>query len=180
NSNADRNQLNRFARFFHNIPRFSFIRRNPDTYCVQSINLTAEFLSDGKEDVVDLLLYKENESYERILTNEEIFKLNLYKTPPANTHRDDLEKAFWKAEDYVLFLGQIDFLFYCMNIDIVSDEINSFSLHDFHQLAINTYQLFGENFSPDDLLRRALLTKGDYSIRDGNTPKFEIESGEHI
>lgn len=172
NTNADRNQLNRFARFFHNIPRFSHIRRNPDTYCVHSINLTAEFLADGKEDVVYLLEYKNNENYDRILTEEEIFKLNLYKIPPTNTQREDLEKEFWKAEDYTLFLGQIDFLFYCMDIDMVSDEINSFSLNTFNQLAFNNYQLFGDSFSPDDLLRRALLTKGDYSIKDGNTPKL--------
>ena len=129
NTNADRNQLNRFARFFHNIPRFSHIRRNPDAYCVHSINLTAEFLADGKEDVVYLLEYKNNENYDRILTEEEIFKLNLYKIPPTNTQREDLEKEFWKAEDYTLFLGQIDFLFYCMDIDMVYDEINSFSLN---------------------------------------------------
>lgn len=171
-TNANRNQLMRFSRFFFNIPRFPHIRRNPDTYCVYSTNLTAEFLSDGHDDVVNLLKYKGNSNYKRILTNEEIFKLSLYATPPKDTSREEIEKEFWKAEDYSLFFGELNFLFYCMGIDLKTNDISSFSLGEFKQFTHNTYDLFGDNFSPDDLLRRSLLTKGDYSIIDGNTPKL--------
>jgi uncharacterized protein with ParB-like and HNH nuclease domain len=168
---AKKKEMERFSRFFYNLPRFAYVRRNPDTYCVHSVHLTDEFLGDNLRDVVDLINYQSKSDYVNILTEEEKLKLKLYKKPPNGVLREDLERELWKAEDYTLNYGRIGFLFYCIGFND-SQDTNSFSFERFTELRNRLVELFGKSFAPDDLLRRALLTKGDYSLLDGSTPKL--------
>ena len=156
-----------FTRFFYNLPRLYHIGRNPVIYIVIAVKLINEFINDNKSDITDLINYSDREEFKGILTDEEKFKLNLYKNPPDNLQREDLENIFWEAEDYTLNYGRITFIFECMEIDISVDSYSSFSFNSFCEIFEVMKELFGYE---DDLLRRALLTKGDYSLKDGKNP----------
>jgi hypothetical protein len=129
-------------------------------------------LSEGHADVVGLVNYATGD-FRGILTEEEVYKLRLAASCPDNAARKDLEAELWRAEDYLLLNGQIDFLFYCMDVSLQEQDVSLFSFDTFRKVSSTLRGLFGEPFSPDDLLRRALLTKGNYSIHEGSTPKLE-------
>ncbi|HHX70081.1 MAG TPA: DUF262 domain-containing protein [Gallicola sp.] len=107
-ANRPEGLLNRFTRFFSNITNDSDIAKNPDTYIVESIQLTKQFIDDGFTDVVDLISFKEK--YPRILSSEEICKLSLYKNTSDDVKRRELEETFWLAEDFKYCKGKIGHL----------------------------------------------------------------------
>jgi hypothetical protein len=157
----DEGSLRRFGRFFLNVIRFPTISGNPYDSLVSAIRLTRYFLDNHKTDVVDFIDYSSD--FTSILTSEEIAKLNIYKQSDEEL-RLGIESVFWEAEDFYLCNGRIDFIWECMNYD---RSVKTFTRRDvgtFSEYFISFRTLFA---APDDLLRRALLTKGDYKIRDG-------------
>jgi uncharacterized protein with ParB-like and HNH nuclease domain len=159
--NFDEGDLRRFGRFFFNIIRFPTISGNPYDSLVSAIWLTRCFLDNHKTDVVDFIDYSSD--FTSILTDEEVVKLNIYKQS-NKTLRLSIEMAFWKAEDFYLCNGRIDFIWECMGYDKSGKNFTNIDVEIFTAYFESFKTLFAD---PDDLLRRALLTKGDYKIWDG-------------
>lgn len=157
----------RFARFFYNVSRFGRIDNNPHYYTIRALSLVNRLPKVGKVDVTDFLELKGEEAFATILTREEVFKLSLYKNPPTGTSREDIETAFQEAEDHALLHGRIEVIFDCMGIDFETSSTEDFSLPEFSRY-LSAFKNIFEN--RDDLLRRALLTKGDYLFWHGQTP----------
>ncbi len=104
-ANKPKEQLNRYTRFFSNITNDIDIAKNPDTYIVESIQLTKLFLDKGFSDVTDLIKFKDK--FTRILSDEEVCKLSLFKKQNDLVKRQKLEETFWKAEDFRYSKGKI-------------------------------------------------------------------------
>jgi uncharacterized protein with ParB-like and HNH nuclease domain len=156
----------RFARFFYNVRFFDTISKNPYASLINVVVLIESFLNDNHTDVVNLVNYRTNGSFANILTDEEVIKLSIYKEQIDNDVRKDIEKAFWNVEDYKFCDRKVEFIWQCIGFVPSLDNLESFNLDKFKTYFDNLKALFN---SPDDLLRRALLTKGDYSVWDGNT-----------
>jgi uncharacterized protein with ParB-like and HNH nuclease domain len=159
--------LQRFARFFFNLTRFDNLSRNPYSTLVNIIRLVEKYLDAGYTDVTDLLAFKEN--YKTILTVEEVVKLTIYKLYD-NQNRNEIELAFWQAEDFKLCNGTIWFIWDCINYDRIAELFDNFKLEEFNNYFSNFNELFSE---PDDLVRRSLLTKGDYKVWDGYSTSLD-------
>src|SRR5690606_13658144 len=84
--------------------------------------------------------------------------------------RTKIETAFWSVEDYKLCDGRIWFIWFCMNYDPLTQVFDEQQLGNFSFTFTNFKSLFE---TPDDILRLALLTKGDYSIWDGRTATLD-------
>jgi len=169
-SAATKKEFTRFARFFFNITRFDDVSKNPYPYIGQVIQLTDNFLDKGHTDVTDLTIFKEPGLYDNFLTGEEMKKLLLYSDPGSEFTREELEELFWDAEDFALCDGRISILWHCMDYDPFLKNKDHFNKNLFNSY-FDTFKLLFR--SPDDLLRRALLTKGDYALKDGNSNVLE-------
>lgn len=156
----------RFARFFYNIRFFDIISKNPYASLINIVILIENFLNDSHTDVVNLINYRANGSFANILTDEEAIKLSLYKRQVDNDLRKEIERAFWIVEDHKFSDRKVGFIWECIGFAPNLDNLELFNLDKFKVYFENLKALFN---SPDDLLRRALLTKGDYSVWDGNT-----------
>ena len=166
---CDKEDVQRFARFFFNISRFTALSKNPFESLASTIGLTKQFLDANYTDVADLTELKDKNSFEGILTSEEISKLTIYKQSQSDL-RKQIESAFWIAEDFKFCDGRIWFIWHCMDYDHTSQTFDTQKLSDFIYCFSNFKLLFD---SPNNLLRRALLTKGDYSAYDGRTATLE-------
>jgi hypothetical protein len=121
-------------------------------------------------DVTNLTVCKEPGLYDNFLTGEELKKLSLYSESGPEFTREELEELFWEAEDFVLCNGRISILWHCMNYDPFLKNKDHFDKALFNEY-FNTFKLLFH--APDDLLRRALLTKEDYALKDGNSNVLE-------
>lgn len=101
-------ELNRFLRFFSNMCKDVDIAKNPDSYIIQSIQLTLKYINFDFKDIAEIVALK-NE-FSKLITKEEEYKLLLYKNPPNKTNRNELEQAFWVAEDNKNCSGKIGHL----------------------------------------------------------------------
>jgi uncharacterized protein with ParB-like and HNH nuclease domain len=165
----DEGNMRRFGRFFFNVARFPTISGNPYDSLVSAIRLTRCFLDNHKTDVVDFIEYSSD--FTSILTGEEVAKLSIYKQSDEAL-RLSIERAFWDAEDFYLCNGRIDFIWECMGYDK--------SAKIFTESDVETFTAYFDSFNtlfanPDDLLRRVLLTKGDYKIRDGFSTSLWVD-----
>lgn len=166
---CSKEDIERFARFFFNISRFTALSKNPFESLASTIGLTKFFLDANYSDVADLIELKDKNSFESILTSEEISKLTIYKQYQADL-RKQIETAFWNAEDFKFCDGRVWFIWHCMDYDQTSQTFDTQKLSDFVYCFSNFKLLFD---APNDILRRALLTKGDYSTHDGTTATLE-------
>lgn len=164
-------EINRFSRFFYNILRFEDVSKNPAEYASQVLLLVEGFLIKGLSDVTDLGLVKIITEYDNILTKEELFKFDLYKNSPKGFSREELEDAFWKLEDFKLSDGSIGLVLNCMKTDLDKPDSKNFKFDVFKKYSSLFQKLFTK---PDDLLRRTLLTFGDFSFHEGNSPSLEM------
>ena len=151
-------EIKRFVRFLFNNTHNSNIAKNPIPFTIDAIDFTKEFLKLKSNDIADAIGLS---GFNQMLNQEERDKLSLYKNPPQSINRTDLENKFWEAEDYWLFNGKIAFLIK-----------KNFSFATFKDEFYIIRQLFEK---PGDLLRRALLTKGDYAVYDGRSTYLEGE-----
>jgi uncharacterized protein with ParB-like and HNH nuclease domain len=154
--------IERFSRFFLNISRFETIEKGSTYSLVEIILLTDNFLEKNYTDITDIAVFADN--FKSIITNEEKDKLSIYKQNPGD-FRKEIEKAFWQAEDFKFCDGKIELIWDC--IDFNRADISSFDnnkLSEFKDCFDNFKALFDK---PTDWVRRALLTKGDYLVKDG-------------
>lgn len=170
-NDATTQEINRFSRFFYNILRFEDISKNPAEYTSQSLILVEGFLAKGFRDVADLSLIKVIAEYDNILTKEELFKFSLYKNVSARFSREEVEEAFWRLEDFKLADGSIDLVLNCMQIDLEKEDSKNFKFDLFKNYSSLFQALFTK---PTDLLRRTLLTYGDYSFYEGYSSNLEL------
>ena len=106
----------------HSICRFFFnISRNSEAF-TESIKLISNLTSNY--DITQLLQYEEK--FRNILTDETAFKLKLFKNPPENISRNDIENMFWEAEDHEFNSGKINHL-----IKVSEDNSNVFNFDKF-------------------------------------------------
>jgi len=160
--NSDLVEIKRFARFFMNITRFDTINKSPYLSIVDVILLTNLFLEKGFTDITNITIFETD--FKNILSEEEIVKLSIYKQS-SDDLRNEIENAFWEAEDYKFCDGKISLIWNCIDFD--KSNIYTFDaqkLSDFKDCFDNFKKLFD---NPTDLVRRALLTKGDYKVQDG-------------
>jgi len=167
--NSTLEQQNRFSRFFFNLARKEEIGKNSPDNTAQAIRLTHDFLTNNFIDVIDFVHIDEIKRYSSIVNSEEIFKLNLFANVPNGFLREDVEREIWAVEDLNLLLGSISFILHC--IDFNKENINDFNFNRFSVYSKHFNALFN---TPNDLLRRALLTFGDYSIYHGYSPTLEL------
>ena len=163
-SECSLSDIKRFSRFFYNITKFDTLSKNPYVAAISVVNLTHHFLNANHSDATDLIRFSSNKSFENILTQEEIIKLTLYAKRPDD--RTNIERAFWEAEDHKYCNGKIAFLLDYLEPQATLNNIESFSYSEFKETFTNFKILFNQ---PDDIVRRTLLTKGDYSTYDGRT-----------
>jgi len=171
NNQAEPGQLNRFARFFFNVSRLVEVRKNSPNNAANAILLTQEFLKKDYIDIIELISMNNLQEFNTILTNEEVFKLSLFKDPPDGYTREDIEKTIWKVEDSPLLLGSISFILYCLDFNVDEGSGEHLNFKRFINISNHFEALFTK---PTDLLRRALLTFGNYSIYDGYSPTLEL------
>ena len=164
-NNLDNRKLKRIIRYFFNLTRLSTVTKAPDIATISAIKAIKILFSSENDDIAELPDCKGNENISKtILPEEEKYKLKMYKNPPENISRDDLETLFWKAEDFNLNNGQIKFILKVIDFDI--SDTNDFDFNLFSQYSECFIELFN---NPNDILRRALLTKGNYFFWDGHT-----------
>ncbi|WP_183576105.1 DUF262 domain-containing protein [Mucilaginibacter sp. X5P1] len=166
-TDASPSELKRYVRFFYNVTRFENVSKSPYQYMAQTVQMTAQFIAGRNRDVARLATSLLRLDYDNLLTKEEIWKLKMYAQATGQEYyRTELEDLFWEAEDFVLCNGRIRFLWEIMNFDPDNPKKALFKKATF----ISFYQTFKQLFNnPNDILRRAFLAKGDYSIADGNS-----------
>ena len=160
----DQKNMERFARFFYNLSRLPSISKSPFESLSNAILMTQQFLDEGHKDIADLTQLKTRSSFENFVTEEEFLKLLIYKGNPDL--RDQIENVFWEAEDFKFCDGRITFIWHCLGHNQDTKIIDEQKLDDFIFCFANFKSLFQ---MPSNRVRRALLTKGDYSVHDGRT-----------
>lgn len=147
----------RFIRFFHNIARKSNVGKDIANQLPIAIRLTLEYSKKTKEiyDVCDLIEYQKGRTV--IINDEEVLKLRLYKEPPANLNRKELEDLFWAAEDHSIFNGEMMFF---LNEYYLKDQ-NIFDLSGYKKTWNIFLELFNKEKSNNSQITRALLYYGN-------------------
>ena len=147
----------RFIRFFYNVSRKeSSIGKDIANNLPNAIKLIIEYSGSKSEgfDVCDLIDYQKGRSV--IISAEELIKLLLFKNPPENVTREQIEELFWEAEDHFVFSGEIIFL-----LKAYINENGIFDLFNF----IKTWVVFKNCFSiskeNNALISKALLFYGN-------------------
>lgn len=169
--------LERLAMFLNNLTHFrSSLAKNPDSTTIYSIEMANELCFAG---VADLTFFLDNEllmtKYKTILSESELYKLQILRNQDDNQYavvkRDEIEKFIWDItlnDNISKFLeGDISILFDCINFECPDlKEQLIFSTDHLNQLK-NYYLVLNNvifNLKNNDLLRRALLTFGDYTV----------------
>ncbi|MEI7676412.1 MAG: DUF262 domain-containing protein [Bacteroidales bacterium] len=156
--------LKRLSYFLFNLKYFESVKKNPDNYTIVALELVKNLCDSSKTDIISFLEY---DKFKGVLTDSEKYKLVEYSKP--NSLRADLEEFVWKVtldKDLSSFLeGNINVLFECLNDEIKYDTVNGVYTEFDIQLLNDYYIIFKEGiymFRNDDILRRAMLTVGNY------------------
>jgi len=148
--------IKRFLRFFYNVARKMNVGKDISNQFPISIKLILEYTKKERSnyDVTDFENYQKGRTV--LIDDEEIVKFYIYRTPPENILRSDVEKHFWAAEDHEIFRGEIEFLL-SGSIEELSNEF-SFDLFKKHLSSFN--ELFPINKSHKKEIIRTLLFYG--------------------
>lgn len=170
----DEKDLIRFIRFFYNVSRKeSSVGKDISNQLPIAIKLMLEYGNNKKKDydVCDLIDYQKGRTV--LINEEEALKLSIFKTPPVNSTRTEIEELFWKAEDHFVFDGEINFL---LN--------RYFNQKDGHPDIIGykkTWEIFENIFTgtreTNAQISRALLYYGNTWIQ--NTPYYYLNYNCH-
>lgn len=150
-TNNDRNLL-RLYKFVNNLTRINRVGKVVNDLVYEIINM-----ANKHEDIIELL--EDNDISETILSNEERLKLSILKN---NTNRDEIEEAFWKAQDdkvgsHKLWSGEILPLIEWSIQDTSNPK--TFDINTFNRYTKRFNEVFTNKEKADlDSLRRALLT----------------------
>lgn len=147
----------RFIRFFYNVARKSNVGKDIANQLPIAIRLTLEYSNNLGEhcDVCDLIDYQKGRTV--IINDEEVLKLSLYKEPPVDSTRQELEDLFWAAEDHLIFDGEIMFL---LNEYHLKDQ-NIFDLSGYKKTWDIFMELFNKENSNNSQITKALLYYGN-------------------
>ena len=152
--NNNRNLL-RLYHFLHNLSRIDSVGK-----VVNEIVYDAILIAKSFEDIVDLVDNQLNFNISTtILSHEELLKLQIIKSDLV--HRNEIEEAFWEAQDqsnvkcHHIWSGQI------LPLIIWASVEGDFKLTNFN----NYLSVFDDVFKGDcdaniDIVRRALITRG--------------------
>lgn len=162
----------RFARYLYNILKIETVSKTPYISYRNSTLFANALFENGKKDLTDILDLIDTNKFipsGTILPEEEKLKLSLFKTPPQNSNREELEQLFWEVEDHRLNNGNMSFLLLCLGLQSLNmvDKIKKFNLSEFKTYKVIFEDLFNAS---NDILIRALLTKGNYVFKEGNNP----------
>lgn len=148
NRKADIDDI-RIIRFFSNVSKFSEEFK-------EAVKLSFSVFDCAQSATVANLL-KEKDNYKNILTEEEVFKLSIYKD--AGDQREKYEEAFWKAEDHQIVSGKLANLFkISQNIDNINNlEHGKFDLAKFE----NSFSVLEKNVSANEFIYAMLTTTKD-------------------
>jgi hypothetical protein len=162
-------EVRRFAHFFFNASRFEVISKNPYMHIAQALGITRQMINEGQRDVAEIRHLPANR-YDNLLTPEERMKFAIYVEANNMFSRTEIELAFWEAESLGLCEGRIKILWDTMEFELIGSDVKEFDFNKFRKYLNAAKELFDE---PCDLLRRALLTKGNYGINNGYTNSLE-------
>jgi hypothetical protein len=106
----DEETLIRFVRFFYNVARKQNVGKDISNQLPIAIKLILEYTNrvSADFDVADFENYQAGRTV--LVDGEEVLKFGIYKNPPKNLSRTEIEKEFWAAEDHEIFRGEITFL----------------------------------------------------------------------
>jgi uncharacterized protein with ParB-like and HNH nuclease domain len=165
----DDKSIFRFIRYFYNISRKELsVGKDIANQLPIAIKLMLEYGRKDQEsfDVCDLITYQKGRTV--LINDEEVLKLRIYKSPPMQLSREDMEDLFWKAEDHFVFDGEIFFLlnryydFEKQELDVINYK-NSWTIFE---------QVFTDSKINYAQITRALLYYGNTWFRD--TPWYYI------
>ncbi len=165
-TNKQRN-AKRIYEFFNNLIRIKNVSRSVNTLFGDTIEIINLILKKNG-DLVDLIDQNVDVSNisKQILTEEEKKKLEILKQ--RRNDREEVENAFWKAQEHNIWSGEI-----LPIIEWATDENGNFDLGKFNNYREKFAEVFaGECNSNIDNVRRALLTRGlkDFPrVFSGNT-----------
>lgn len=152
----------RVYEFFNNLIRLDNVQKSVNTLVRDALQIV-QSINDINGDIVDILDCADNIS-SQILTKEETLKLKILKDAE---NRKEIEEAFWIAQEYPIWNGEILPMIEWANT-------GGFCIDTFNSYNDIITKTFGDNCDSkiDDQVRRALLTRGltDYPrIFRGNT-----------
>lgn len=165
-TNQQRN-VKRIYEFFNNLIRVDNVQKSVNTLFGDTIEIINLILAKNG-DLVDLIDQNVDVSNisKQILTEEEKKKLEILKQ--RRNDREEVENAFWKAQEHNIWSGEI-----LPIIEWATDENGNFDLGKFNNYREKFAEVFaGECNSNIDNVRRALLTRGlkDFPrVFSGNT-----------
>lgn len=157
----DEESIYRFNRFFFNISRKNNIGKDIRTQLVTAIKLMWEYGKNNKElyDICDLVKYSKGRTV--MLDEEEIIKLNLFRNPPIEANRKDLEILFWKIEDHDIFDGEISFLL----LEYFNEEDSTLNYADFKK-SWSTFKVLFKKTTNYKYISKALTYYGNTWLRE--------------
>lgn len=148
----------RFKQFLKSRAKDDNVSKASITTTIRAVQIAKAMKSANDSDIAAYSNYESTAS-EMILNEIEKFKFEILKTNVGKS-REEIEEAFWQAEDYQALSGNIGFMFEVLNTNVVAD----FELNSFKKLS----SIISESLEkPSDNLRRALLTFGHYFQYDG-------------
>lgn len=167
----------RLFRFLNNIKKDTNIKKSINKQVINAIKLVDILLASENDDIAKISHLKEVKISKTLLTNEELFKFNLY----LNSHnREELESIFWQAEDNKILNGKIapliKYSYYDgeekRNFDFQktfeSFKDSSFNMESFKDLYKNFLKLTKESANLSDNIWGAMLLTDYYQIKPYN------------
>ncbi len=164
--NVQDRALLRVIKFFESRAKIENINRNCITLVFDALELIRILKMHNETDIAQIINFSDDVSI-TLLSPEEYFKFGAFLK--ADQTREALEEIVWKAERLKCCKGSIMYLFDVMELDITSET----PALDIIRLSELTGILENSLEKPGDLLRRALLCRGDYAISDGYTSTLQ-------
>lgn len=155
--------IKRVIRFFFNLSRIDNVKKAISEQLPEALRIIKKL---PNADIISLLEFKDEIS-KTLLTDEEEFKLTLYKT--IGKERVSYEERFWNAEDHPIWNAEIKVLLQWSCTDGILDR-GKFNIKRFDEYYKIFTQLFHDecNYDELDITRRALLTV----LPSSNYPKI--------
>lgn len=156
----------RIIQFYHSRARNDNIQKSINITAIEAIK-NIELLKQNNFDDIAKIISLRDQVSSTILSQGEIYKFNVFLNNPNK--RELYENTFWDAENLECCKGDILYIFELIGVDLNTMNF-VFDLDAFTRaksIVENTINV------SSDLLRRALLTFGNYCIWDGNTVTLE-------
>ena len=149
----------RFKQFLKSRAKDENVSKASITTTIRAIQLAKSMKIANDTDIASYP-YFESTTSEIILNDLEKLKFAILKTNVDS--RNEIEEAFWQAEDYQTLSGNIGFVFEVL----YTNEVVDFELNSFKKVSSIILESLEK---PNDNLRRTLLTFGHYFQNDGHS-----------